>query len=279
MNSELSVKNFSVKDLVGVWRRRSIEVPNQPKDTTTQVYWLQTHACFGDIRIPIDRPAGMDCRSLADLSEPEVIALSHQQGFGGITQVEGATCQWHRHLDYQPPSEARDIGLLRWEQNILIESGVESVYLEEWERIDDGRAGCIALVLEADKSLGEFSRWQGCLIVVGDYFLQIIDSRTVLPKADSLISLLEPAADSAQQQHYLNCEISFGRRRTGQVPWEIKLSTLPWREGRSLWSEADLELNLDQKSLTQIMHGDVASVRHWQVREWSSLDFLKHSIK
>jgi hypothetical protein len=264
---------LSVNDLVGVWRRRSIETPDQPKDTTTQVYWLQTHACFGDIRIPVDRPACLDRRSLAELSEREAIALSTQQGFGGFTQVNGSICQWHRHLDYQPPSDARDIGSLRWAQGILIESGVESKYLEEWERIDDGSAGCIALVLEADRSIGKPSGWQGCLVVVGDYFLQIIDHRAALPKAESLRSLLESAVDSARD--CLNCEISFGRRRTGKIPWEIELSTLPWREGRSLWSEADLKLDLTQQSVTQIIRSDVAnSVRHWRVLEWSRLDSL-----
>jgi hypothetical protein len=32
----------------------------------------------------------------------------------------------------------------------------------------------------------------------------------------------------------LHCEISFGRCRGGSGPWEILLSTLPHREGRSL---------------------------------------------
>jgi hypothetical protein len=264
MNSQ-----FSVDDLVGVWRRRSIETPNAPKDTTTQVYWLQTHACFGDIRIPIDRPACANHHSLAALSAQEAIALSLQQGFGGVTQIEGTICQWHRYVDYQPPSEARDIGALAWENNILLESGVEAIYLEEWERIDDGSTGCIALVLETDSP----SRWQGCLVCVGDYFIQIIDHRKPLPTADSLTSLLTAAPKSISD--YLNCEISFGLRSSGQVPWEIKRSTLPWQEGRSLWAEADLTLDMNRQFLTQVLHGNLATpVRRWQVREWRCPDFL-----
>jgi hypothetical protein len=268
MNSE-----FTVKDLVGVWRRHSIETEDGRKDTTTQVFWLQTHACFGDIRIPIDRPPCLDRRSLEELSEPEAIALCSQQGFGGITQVDNSTCQWHRHIDYQPSNGSRDIGLLKWEQNILVELGVEATYREEWEQLEDGSTGCIALVLEPDRSLDASPRWQGCFVSVGDYFVQILDRRTVLPQADSLQYLLESTQDGAQRRDYLNCEISFGRCSTGRVPWEIELSTLPWREGRSLWAMDDLKVDLDQKSLTQIVRDDAAQqVRHWKIWEWRDRD-------
>jgi hypothetical protein len=264
---------FTVNDLVGVWRRRSIETGDGQKDTTTQVFWLQTHSCFGDIRIPIDRPPCLDRRSLEELTEEEAIALSAQQGFGGITHVEGATCQWHRHVDYQPPNGSRDIGLLAWEQDILIELGVEATYREEWERLDDGSTGCIALVLEPDESLDASSRWQDCFVLVGDYFVQILEHRIALPNANSLKDLLEATQNSAKPRDYLNCEISFGRRSAGQIPWQIELSTLPWREGRSLWAMDDLTVDLDRQYLTQIVHGNTAQqVRRWKIWEWSDRD-------
>ena len=59
---------FELSDLVGVWQRRSIEKDGQ-KDTTTQVIWLQTPKCFGDIRIPIDRPKFSSDTSWAELTE------------------------------------------------------------------------------------------------------------------------------------------------------------------------------------------------------------------
>jgi hypothetical protein len=264
---------FTVNDLVGVWRRRSIKTEDGRKDTTTRVFWLQAHACFGDIRIPIDRPPCLDRRSLGELTEWEAIALSAQQGFGGITHIEGDTCQWHRHVDYQPPNGSRDIGSLAWERDILIELGVEATYREEWERLDDGSSGCIALVLEPDESLDASSRWQGCFVLVGDYFVRILEHRIALPKADSLKDLLEATSDSTQQRDYLNCEISFGRRSGGQIPWEIELSTLPWREGRSLWAMDDLTVDLDRKYLTQIVRDDAApQVRRWKIWEWSDRD-------
>ena len=30
----------------------------------------------------------------------------------------------------------------------------------------------------------------------------------------------------------LDCELSYGTLRSGRLPWEIRFSTLPWREGR-----------------------------------------------
>jgi hypothetical protein len=261
---------FTLKDLVGVWRRRSIEMEDGQTDTTTQVFWLQTHSCFGDIRIPLDRNSCLGRSSLNELTEFEAIALSTQQGFAGITQVDGTTCQWHRHIDYQPPNGSRDIGLLEWEQNILIELGVEATYREEWERLDDGETGCIALVLEPDEILA-VSRWQGCFVLVGDYFVQILERRAVLPKADSLTYLLETTQDNTQQRNYLNCDISFGRRSAGRIPWEIQLSTLPWQEGQSLWSIDDLQVDSNQEYLTQVVH-DVAGqqIRRWKIWEWDN---------
>jgi hypothetical protein len=260
---------FTVKDLVGVWRRRSIETEDGRKDTTTQVFWLQTHSCFGDIRIPIDRPQGLAHRSLRELSKREAIALSHQQGFAGITQVEGNTCQWHRHIDYQPPNGSRDVGLLAWEQETLIELGVDAAYREEWERLDDGSAGCIALVLKPDKNSAFSSRWQGCFVAVGDYFVSILDWRTALPNADSLASLLGSDQDHTRSSSYLNCEISFGRRSAGRIPWEIERSTFPWREGQPFWNPIDLAVNQTQGEILQTIHGGAAQrTDRWTIREW-----------
>jgi hypothetical protein len=257
---------FTVNDLVGVWRRRSIETGDGQKDTTTRVFWLQTHSCFGDIRIPIDRVPCLGQLALDELTEAAAIALSHQQGFGGITHVEGETCQWHRRIDYQPPNGSRDIGLLAWEQDILVELGVDASYREEWERIDDGASGCIALVLEPDAAVDASSGWKGCCVCVGDYFVQILEGRTALTQADSLKVLLESAPDATQGQRYLNCEISFGRRSGGKIPWEIELSTFPWREGQSLWDWDDLQVDRTQEYMTQTMH-DVAQHRRWKIYE------------
>jgi hypothetical protein len=55
----------------------------------------------------------------------------------------------------------------------------------------------------------------------------------------------QPFKSSGQLQHYpqnvlvllLDFEISFGLIRGSGSPWQITLSTLPWREGRSLFKK------------------------------------------
>lgn len=269
-------QTLKAEDLVGVWRRRSIELEDGQIDTTTQVFWLQAQVCFGDIRIPIERPELPLHHDLADLTEWGALALSHQQGFAGMTHLEGNTCQWHRYIDYQPPNGSRDIGLLQLEQDCLVELGVEQVYREEWERIDDGSTGCIALVLDPDEPSGMGTRWQGCFVAVGNYFVYVLDQRPALPAANSLSALLQAAQNRTEQLRYLNCEISFGRCNSGRSLWEIERSTLPWREGKSLWNPSDLSVDLDRQQVMQtVTDAIVPQVRAWRILEWGN-DF-KHA--
>jgi hypothetical protein len=246
--------------LTGVWRRLSIETVDGC-DKTTQVFWLQTHSCFGDIRIPANRPNLKEKSSFEELNKTEKIALSKQQGFAGITTFEEATCRWHRYIDYQPFSGVQDIGKLAWEGDILIEIGVEASYKEEWQKIDDGK-DFTALVVAPSKS----ETWQGCLAIAGDYFIYIWNRDIVLPTADSLTTLM--MSDRNLQNSYLNCEISFGVCEAGKVPWEIHLSTLPWREGQSLWSLEDLEIDRENGRVRQaIATPQGEQFRHWRIQE------------
>jgi hypothetical protein len=69
--------------LKGLWKRVSIETPEGARDTQTQVFYLQTSSCFGDLRVPIDRP-NLKVASFSSLTRNNVLALSRQQGFSGI---------------------------------------------------------------------------------------------------------------------------------------------------------------------------------------------------
>lgn len=237
------------EQLTGVWRRLSIETENGQRDTTTQVIYLQTSSHFADIRIPGDRPDLSTKTTLAELPESEKIALSKQQGFAGITAVSDSICQWHRYIDYQPPTPLRDIGLLEWQNDILIETGIDVVYREEWQRIDDGQGKFTAIVIPADaEATAASAGWRACLITVGDHFIYAHSRAVPLPPAHALTDLIA-GQDSMLQTAYLNCELSYGLCRSGQVPWQIQLSTLPWREKRSLWDTADATIAQIQQQL------------------------------
>lgn len=268
----MSTKN--VPDwLVGVWRRRSIQEDGL-YDSTTQVFWLQTHSCFGDIRIPADRP-NLSTKSSSDLTSLEAIALSKQRGFAGITEFNNvSTCQWHRYIDYQPFSGKRDIGSLHWEGDTLIEFGVEEAYKEEWQRLDDGNGDVTALTLldNTDPTASNPLSWQGCLVTVGNYFVYARKRSRPLPNADSLTTLLiDSAPDKNKQLDYLNCEISYGVCKSSRTPWEIQLSTLPWREGYSLWSLSDLTIDLEKGQVLQTISNPAAQqVLSWTIQEWGT---------
>lgn len=225
---------------LGVWQRRSLESA-AGIDTSTRVYWLQTPLLHADIRVPAERPDFSGKHGLQDLTFDELRQLAHQQGFAGVTRVEGDTCEWYRHIDYQPPTGGRDIGRMAFDADRIVEDGLESSYREIWQRLPDNTDASIALrFLEQPAPGGLAVPRKGYLVTSGDYFIFARDRAATLPKAASLAVLLE-APNLARDQiiGMLDFEISFGRRQGGRAPWEIQLSTLPFREGRALFSEAE----------------------------------------
>ncbi|NJN85861.1 MAG: hypothetical protein HC881_05520 [Leptolyngbyaceae cyanobacterium SL_7_1] len=251
--------------LMGLWQRVSIETADGARDTETEVFYLQTPTCFGDLRIPGDRP---DLRqaSFPSLTQETALALSQQQGFAGIAQFEQGYCQWFRLIDYQPPQPSRDIGLLYWEHDLLIEEGVDQVYREEWQKIDDGDGDFTALVL-VEPDLPPASHWSASLVIAGDYFVYSQNRSVSLPSAESLAACLMHSTDFQEQQAYLSCEISFGRCQTGGVPWEIQRSTVPWREGSALWSPSAWRVDWENRQILQTVQQEQ---RVWQIREWGT---------
>jgi hypothetical protein len=210
---------------------------------------------------------------MAKLSHSELLALAKQQGFAGVTTLQEMTCQWHRYIDYQPFNGSRDVGSLHWEGELLIECGVDAAYREEWQQLDQG-GDFTALILSSQSPLTDGQQWQGCLVTSGDYFMFVRNRALPLPPADSL-SLLIAAPTANQptdlQTAYLDCEISFGVCRSGKVPWEIRLSTLPWREGQPLWSLQDLAIDLDAGEVIQTAISPTGpQANHWMIQEWGS---------
>ena len=255
--------------LRGLWQRLSIETADGQRDTQTQVFYLQTSSCFGDLRVPIDRP-DLKHASFASLTQEDISALSKQQGFAGIAQFEQGQCQWFRYIDYQPPQAVRDVGLLYWQDGVLIEDGVDQVYREEWQKVDDGDGDYTALVLIDDTS-AQASTWQASLVIAGDYFIYSHNRSIALPAAETLTDCVTGTTAFEKQQDYLACEISFGLCQSGEVPWEIQRSTIPWREGSALWSVSDLVIDLKQRRVLQtVPQSNSARVQQWKIQEWGT---------
>jgi len=218
---------------IGVWKRTLLRTP-KIEDTTSRVFWMQTKSWHADIRVPADRPPCKGALTLDDLSSDELSALARQQGFAGITVVEGAVCRWLRRCDFQPASGENDIGRMVFETpDRVLEYGVEADYFEIWERVPGCQGESFARRVSQDPltlSLG-----------TGNYRMTVRPRSAQLPTADSLSAL---AADTSIEclRELLDFEISFGRIASPDT-WRISASTLPWREG--------VELALDGRDLAR----------------------------
>ncbi|MHB1333123.1 MAG: hypothetical protein ACYCY1_11045 [Sulfuriferula sp.] len=228
---------------LGVWQRLSLENA-AGVDTATRVYWLQTPVLHADIRVPADRTDFRKKYALQDLTIAELRQLARQQGFAGVTLVEGDTCLWRRHIDYQPPTSGRDIGRMTFNADRIVEDGLESSYREVWQRLPDSTGANIALRFAEELASGGCAvPRKGYLVASGDYFIFVRDRVKPLPESPPLALLLEaPTLTPDQIIAMLDCEISFGRRVGGGKLWEIQLSTLPFRERQALFSEAEWTL-------------------------------------
>lgn len=204
-------------EYVGLWRRERLARPDGWRDVTTEVYWLQSHGLFVDLRIPQPRPDFRGCAGLENLP-PELAAwLPRQQGFAGRLTVDDGVCHWHRELDYQPPGEFEDIGRAEFISDaLMLESGILADYTEVWRKAVPNGSG--ALAMRAEKTPGGRV---GILVAVGDYFMYAVDRPQALSRESG-------HADWTAAE--LECEIGFGRVRPG-MPWRIERCSLPFREG------------------------------------------------
>ncbi|KXS32894.1 MAG: Uncharacterized protein AWT59_0981 [Candidatus Gallionella acididurans] len=219
---------------LGLWQR-TLFATGDSMDTRSTVYWLQTSSWHADIRIPADRPDFNGTTSLADCSGEQLSWLAQQQGFAGVTVVTGNQCEWKRVIDFQPPSGKRDIASMHFANpDKLLEYGIEDTYSETWERVAGGKnEHCYALQLLAQGVDAEPGSY---LLVSGNHFIHARN------RPAGLAQLFK---GSGQLQFYpqhllvqlLDFEISFGLRRGAGDPWQITLSTLPWREGHTLFEK------------------------------------------
>lgn len=213
--------------LTGVWRREQITQPGGLLDDTTRVFWVQADSWYGDIRLKADIPRRPNATSFADFSDAELIELAQAEGFAGQLTVTPELCAWRRDMDFQPPGPVPDEGTWNLQGDVLIEGGVHTPYEEIWRREPDSQG------LRAAFARGDA---KGLLILAGDHFLMISDRRPATPSGESLAALVRAALAAGDRDGacaLLDMPICYGRISTG---WRVVHSTLPWREGRALWT-------------------------------------------
>jgi Protein HRI1 len=233
---------------MGVWKRELLETASS-KDDTSLVLWMQTQQYHIDIRIPANCPPLPPVSNVEDYTNEELLELATQQGFAGITQVIASTvtssdiCQWHREIDFQPQTAARDIGKMVFtDENTVIETGLDSPYLELWRRLS-GSQKPVSFTFVVGKNREGLDA-PAYLMRAGKYVAYARSRNNTLPKADSLLACIQTQQPSrVQLLDWLDMEISFGEMLDGKH-WEIKHSTLPFKEGLIVTFGVKVDLQL-----------------------------------
>ena len=212
----------------GLWHRTLLERHGDGTLTNArpaQVYWLQTRVWHCDIRIPDERTELEHVSSLDECSDEQLQFIAGQEGFFGLTRVDGSICTWLRLHDLNP-GVALDAGRMEFQRDDLIfEHGIAERYLEHWSLVDgskpDGRS---CPLIGSIKHL---------LLVSGDHAARI----ALRGPAPADFDAYRPI-EAHSREHLLwrsSLELSLCRRSA--EGWLIRLSTLPWLEG-SVFDEA-----------------------------------------
>lgn len=207
----------------GLWRRSLLTAPGV-HDDSTRVLWMQTAQWHADLRIPADRPPCEGRMSLRDCSRDELLGLLRQEGFAGITKVQGDTCTWLRRFDYRPTGR-RDLGSMAFAADFdaIDEVGIEADYAERWEREPQGN-GTQHMVFTPDDRAPRLWLLSGsCFMSVHDRALHADAARLAWQRVQ------DGSAHDDELRMLADFEISFGTITQGQG--RILHSTLPWLEG------------------------------------------------
>lgn len=264
MPDTLPINNTDVPEhYVGAWRKRS---------DTERAFWLQSHRLHASLAIPTNRPDFSERQSWDDFSDRELLELTHQAGVAGACIAQGDILHRRRQIDYLPRRGEPHLRRMRRSAALLAEETLDGRDACVWELLADARQEIVALRFQ-DAGIGQDSDDQrkGYLLVIGNYFLFVRDRLVFTQQAPSLTILAEhKIRDRAQRIELLDFEISFGTRTTGDAPWMIQLSTLPFREGRPLLDNAALgriARNAGQSPHPVRWNGK-RYLRYWSLDEW-----------
>lgn len=227
---------------VGAWKREWMRPRGEPALETSIVRDLQTPSVFGSVRIALDRPAFVGANSFADLDDAQLTALLAQRGgFAGTasfvdenatsiaTSIATSVATWNHEIDFQPRNSVDAARLTQTGPTTVLEESLDGTFDELWRSVPGGDGNCLGL------KITRAGRVERMLTVVGDHFVYARNRARDLPDAQSLTELVATThATRAQIIEMLDCELSYGLVRGGRVAWEVRLSTLPWREGGSL---------------------------------------------
>lgn len=219
---------------LGAWMREWFQEKGKSPDSSVLVRYVQTPVFYGDVRIPSNRAISPNANSINDLTDAELRSLLGQKGFTGSMSLKGRVATWTHDIDFQPPSSEADEGKVEQVQpNLIREHGLDEPYVESWWRLSSGDGKFLGVKITRND--GKSKRVDRMLSLAGDHFVFARNRAKALPLAKSLAELVEQShATRSEIIQILDCELSFGLVRGGRVPWEITLSTMPWKQGKRL---------------------------------------------
>lgn len=210
---------------VGLWRRDELLEGQGRRDVTTEVYWLQSHGLYVDLRIPAARPDFRFDMLVSNWPDTHLAWLERQEGFAGTLDVRGDLCHWQRDMDLQPPGPFDDRGRAEFlDAAHLLETGIHVDYVERWRKTTlPNEQQVLALKMKPSAKARA-----GVMVAVGNDFMYAIDWAG--PIALSGRDIDGPVVDMPQ---FRGVEIGYGHIWGAQL-WSVERSSLPVVEGTQL---------------------------------------------
>jgi isopenicillin N synthase-like dioxygenase len=204
--------------------------PGTPVDTLTEVGWLQGPCLYVDLRQPPAISGKVQASCLGELLLEEARLLALQEGFAGSFHLSAPKGdlegEWARTIDFQPAGWLGDRGRLEDHGALLVEEGIETDYIEHWQR----EPGTEAAPCWAAQLLSDDDRLV-MLVRCGDRFGYARERSGLLRPGETLLARLA-GASLAEARELVDCEIALGT--ICAAGWRIDRSSLPWREGAVL---------------------------------------------
>ena len=167
----------SIRECTGLWQRTLLIEADGSRDTGTDVMWLQGISAYVDSR-----------------------------GFAGRLHQLGDVFEWRRDVDLEPPGPLPDAGSMRWDGDVLVETGVHADYVEHWVRGAGSSSPCWSMSLTSE------TKGAGVLVRVGERFGWVTAASVVIDTVGT------PRWTS------LGLVVDGGALQAGGVEWRIERS-------------------------------------------------------
>lgn len=216
------------RNLLGVFRRKSISFCTGVTDEVTIVYWVQSRSFSIDLRLP----------------EAGATALTDRQGWVGATSWDDASrrLSWQIDRSYQPRIQWPEPAELAFIGNCVLEFAPSGAYVEDWrQQSSSGPFLGLRLVSLCYLETGQIVPMDGGLVLAGEH-AAFAQSR--LPKVDAALqgvttldsALAEGLVTEAEVASY-EVSVAIGGR-------SVTYSTQPERIGEEL-AQGEFEIRGD----------------------------------